>query len=259
MADLLEGAVKTPLGTFPKKSVAIAVVFVAALAGVVWYRNRNNTDPSLAGAAEINPATGYPFGSAEDAAALSAQNQYQFPSGGGGGGNTGSSGTQFLTNAEWSQYVITYMSDNDIVASTGPISAALGKYLSGQPVNTDETSLIQQAIAIANKPPIAGPTGYPPSINTSPATNPPPPTGGGGGDPNEPYLMATVKKGWSVDGWQNDVKRSPGGNPNLNWGLLEQWNPGIWNDITHETNTALRKFKYAKSYRINWTGKGGTL
>lgn len=178
----LSGTIKTPLGTVSKTNAAIAGGLVAVLVGVVWYRQKKNAspyDPTAAGTAEINPATGYPFGSVEDAAAMARQAQYVSPggsvggSGGGGGGSIGSGATpRFTNNGEWSQYVILYMSENDLIDDPSMLSAALGKYLAGQPVTTEQTSLIEQAIAIADKPPLAGSTGYPPSINTSPTAAP---------------------------------------------------------------------------------------
>jgi len=250
MAEMLEGTIKTPLGVFEKKTVAIVGGIVVGLAVVVWYRNKNaKPDPSLAGTSEINPATGYPYGSAEDAAALTAQNQYQFPSGSGGGGGGGGGGTQFTDNAQWTQYVITYMNDNDLVDDVSPLAAALGKYIAGQPVDAVQTSLIQQAIAIAGKPPLAGPSGYPPSINTEAVVQPPPPTNGGG---NTAPVIWLVKKGWHVEQWLADVRAHKDGNPGLYWEQLLALNPGV--DISANINwtkdLGSRTFKNQANYRI---------
>lgn len=251
--NLLEGTVKTPLGTYPKKTLAIVIGAVAVVGGIVYFRGKANaTDPSLAGASEINPATGYPYGSAEDAAAMAAQAAYISPGGvggGGGGGGSGGTGTpgRFTTNSEWSQYVITYMSDNDIVADVGPLSVALGKYLSGQPVTVEETSLIQQAIAIAEKPPNAGATGYPPSINTSAPVSPPPPTGGGGGAVPGPDT-ANVRGGWFVDQWILDFARQV--QPGFTWDKFIKLNPQASSNIAWKTQHQDNRFKSDAVYRV---------
>lgn len=170
MAD----SIKTPFGMVPKKQ---ALIF-GGIAGVVlligYYRYRQQKLTSAAGSNEINPATGYPFGSAEDAAALSTQNGYQYPATGGGGGGGGSSGgtsipgTGYVNNAQWSQAAIEYLTNSNSIVDSGALSAALGKYINGSPVTNTEKTLIEQAIAVVGQPPVAGPSGYPPHINQSP-------------------------------------------------------------------------------------------
>lgn len=182
MADLLSGSVNTPLGTYPKRTVFFASGFVIVLAGIVYYRSRNGTasgegDGTVPDSA-INPATGFPFGSAEDAAAMAAQGAYINPAQpyAPGGGSLGEFPTNvpgsFLNNAQWSQYVIDYFDTNGLVENTSQLSSAIGKYLSGQSIakGSSEESLVNQAIAIGGKPPIAGANGYPPSINTNNST-----------------------------------------------------------------------------------------
>jgi hypothetical protein len=71
------------------------------------------------------------------------------------------------------QAVIEYMTSNDLVADPSQLSAALGKYITGAYVTNDEQSLIQQAIAVQGHAPVAGPNGYPPSLNRTPPTAPP--------------------------------------------------------------------------------------
>lgn len=258
--NLLEGTVKTPIGTFPKKTVVLVGGGIAVLAVIVYFRQKANaTDPSLAGAAEINPATGYPFGSAEDAAAMAAQAAYISPggvgSGGGGGGGTDVPG-RFVSNSAWSQYVLTYMMDNDIISDASVLAGALGKYLAGQPVTPAEAGLISQAIAIADKPPLAGPTGYPPSINTQAVVQPPPPTGGGGGNAPTGEARWSVNAGWHVEQWMADVRTHKDGagnldgNPNLYWEQLSAWNPGVDGNINWTKDLGSRTFKRAATYRI---------
>lgn len=178
--------IDTPLGHVSKKTAIIGGGAAAVgLALLYRYEKQKQAAASAGANTEIDPATGYAYGSAEDAAALAAQGNYILPGGGGGGGTVGSipsGGTGlpqgFGSNAEWVQFVIQYVTDKDVVSDSGAaMSAALGIYITGQVPTSDQTSLIQQAIAIAGYPPISGPNGYPPHINTNPPgnTTPPPP------------------------------------------------------------------------------------
>jgi len=169
----LEGTVKTPLGTVQKKTLLIGVGAVALFGGIVWYRQRNlgGSSDVVAEDAPINPATGYPYGSPEDAAALQSQAAYVSPAAGGGGGGSSNippSNVGFTSNGQWVQAVIEYMTSNSLVEDPAQLSSALGKYVTGAYVTDAEQSLIQQAIAVQGHAPVAGPNGYPPSINKTP-------------------------------------------------------------------------------------------
>lgn len=88
-------------------------------------------------------------------------------------GNEGSTGTSgstggppFSSNAQWSQYVLNYFSTNgygDIPGRTD----AIGNYLTGAAVTQAQVQYIHDATAIAGQAPVAGASGYPPSIRTS--------------------------------------------------------------------------------------------
>src|SRR5579859_4409716 len=78
---------------------------------------------------------------------------------GGSQGGSGSGGPPFATNAAWASYAEAQLSG--IVDPTA-LSAAVGVYLTGRPASTDQVSLIDQAIAIAGYPPVAGPGNNPP-------------------------------------------------------------------------------------------------
>lgn len=191
----LEGTIKTPFGPVSKKTAVIGGVGIAVVGGIVWYRQKQTADQPDAYEAEINPATGYPYGSAEDAAALAAQDGYQSPviTGPSGGGNPGGSGssqtdTVVSTNAEWTQAVLAYVQDNGIMEDVAALSSAIGKYITGAYVNDTEVALINQAIAIKGQPPVAAVNGYPPNLNRTPpgsgGNTTPPPAGGGTTLPN---------------------------------------------------------------------------
>lgn len=80
-------------------------------------------------------------------------------------GNPGS----FTSNAQWAQYVEQQL-DNSGIDPTS-LSAAIGKYLTGQAMTTDQGDLVDQAIAIGGYPPVSGPSGYPPAMNISVTTS----------------------------------------------------------------------------------------
>jgi hypothetical protein len=173
--------VHTPLGNVKKEYLYVGAGALVIVLGVGYYRSKKASDAAAASASAgantgIDPATGYAYGSAEDAAALGAQGSYISPSqpyysGSGGGNYTGGSGQAFTSNAQWSQAAETYMLAADSGADANAIGNALGKYLTGSPVTSDQVSLIQTAIAFEGYPPVTGPTGFPPSINTSGATS----------------------------------------------------------------------------------------
>lgn len=172
-----------------KQTVYLAGGILLVVGGIAYYRSRQSTSAAASTAASttaannIDPATGYAYGSQEDQAALAGMagtgssdsasyvggqiigyDQYGNPiygSGENGGGSGGVPGG-FTNNAQWAQAAEQYM------GSTGAdsIAAALGKYITGQTVTADQTTIIQEAIAAEGYPPVAGTDGYPPSLRT---------------------------------------------------------------------------------------------
>lgn len=170
----LDGTIKTPMGDVSKKT-ALLVGGGLGIVAVIWYRGRKAKAATASAGANtgINPATGYPYGSPEDAAALAAQSAYVTPATGGGGSNIPTTGVGYTNNGQWTQAATTYLLDHQLVVDATALSQALGRYVTGQPCNDTDRTLIQQAIAVMGYPPVAGPTGYPPSINTSHPVTPP--------------------------------------------------------------------------------------
>lgn len=181
--------VKIPLVGETKKSTAVvAGLAVAGVFLVLWSRQRKaaaaGTDTG-----NIDPATGYPSGSPADQQALADQQAAQDTSGGlaglGPGGFTaapfygtgGSPGAVapgpggFVDNAEWAQYAQQYLTQNT-GASPAAVGQALGAYIQGQPLTPEEIQVVEEAIAFAGKPPVAGAHGDPPGFRT--AHKPPP-------------------------------------------------------------------------------------
>jgi hypothetical protein len=174
----LEGTIHTPVGTVQKKTALMLGAGVAAVTGIIWYRQKKlaESTPTVP-EAEINPATGYPYGSPEDAAALAQQNSYVSPPANpGGGSNVPQSNVGYTSNGQWTQAAIETMTANGSISDPAALSAALGKYITGAYVAADDANtnnLIQQAIATVGYPPISGPSGYPPSINRTPPSGTP--------------------------------------------------------------------------------------
>lgn len=196
-----------PLASLSKNEKIGLGIGSAALLGFTLYRyqKQKTADAATAAAAaaaqapgtgagssdQIDPATGFPYGSAEDAAALTAQSGYNSPIGGLGysdtsylyGGNPGYPGSGipitggYTSNAQWSQAAENYLVQT-VGADPNTVGNALGKYITGGVVDDAQTAIINQAIAFNGYPPISGPGGYPPSIRTgSPTPTTPPPTG----------------------------------------------------------------------------------
>lgn len=180
----LDGTVKVPLAGEISKKTALMVGLGGGLLIVVYIRRRNadatsasaSTDPSTADPSTIDPATGYVYGTPEDAQALADQSAYSTGQQYGGGGGPISSGTggttvnPVATNDEWSRQSVTYLVNHG--AKFAEVSSALSKYLAGEAVSAEEKSIILQAIAFEGKPPNAGEAGYPPSIRETTGSTP---------------------------------------------------------------------------------------
>jgi hypothetical protein len=179
--------VKLPgVGPVSKKWLGIVAVGSVVTVGYVLMRRKSKAAAAASSATTatdtIDPATGDIAGSAQDQADLASLQTGGYGSGMYGGGSTlgnyggylaaspagaaipGSGG--FSTNGEWAQ-----QAEADLANPPG-LSNALGQYLTARTLNSSDQGLVDQAIAEEGYPPVAGPSGYPPSMHTSP-------TGGG--------------------------------------------------------------------------------
>lgn len=188
---MAEGTVKL-FGSHVKKGYVYAggaVVAGAAAVGYVRSKRAGGTATAPAAgdgsttdssglAAGIDPATGYPTGSAADTEALGALSGVGGFGGGGGFITTGSSAAPaFTTNGQWAQNAEAYLTSSAGADAT-TVSSALGKYLTGQALTANQADVVEQAIAFDGYPPQSGSTGFPPSLNMQ--------SGGGGGDTGDP-------------------------------------------------------------------------
>lgn len=181
----LEGTIHTPMGNVSKKTALIVGVGGVGVLLIAYYRSKKNAASSAASStdtsqstdsANIDPATGFPYGSPEDIQALQSQQMIgggfgPVYGGGGnpGGGTPGQPGT-FTTNAQWSQYAEDYLV-NTVGLNASDVGLALGKYLTGQAVTTDQVTIINQAIAFAGPVPVPGANGNPPGFTEVPGGN----------------------------------------------------------------------------------------
>jgi len=173
------------VGGVSKKALAIGGGSAALLIGVIYLRKRK----SQSAPAATGDTTGTDTTGSGDYVDPGLQDTSQGPVYGSTGyydpntgqwvyGSTGTGQAAATTNQAWAQNAIAYLSGQG--ADPGALSAALGAYLAGQPVSSDQVSLIDQAIAAEGYPPQAGPSGYPPGINES-GTPSQGGTGGSGG------------------------------------------------------------------------------
>jgi hypothetical protein len=199
--------IRLPLvGPVSKKWVVIVAGGSVLTIGYIVIRKRKASAAAASSAAsgtasdatgQIDPQTGDIAGSAQDQVDLAAMQSggtygtAGFGLGGAGGyvisppaAATIPGAGGFTTNGEWVQQAEQDLGGLGIDAVA--LSAALGKYLTARPLSPAEQSLVDQAIAAENYPPVAGPGGYPPAMHTTP-TGP----GGTGGTP-PPAAMVTV-------------------------------------------------------------------
>lgn len=148
---------------------------VVIIGGIAYYRYRQNKNASTSTTtAQIDPATGYPYGSPQDAQALADQGSYQTPqdygygSGSGGGGGTGGgSSNNIVNNQQWYEAAL-----GKVLGPRKAVADALSKYLAGEKVSPQEKAYVEQAIAAENYPPNGGANGYPPHIREGGAPGP---------------------------------------------------------------------------------------
>lgn len=112
----------------------------------------------------------------------------------GPGGGTAPSGPPFSTNAQWSQYVLDYFTQNQYSDISGRTDA-IGLYIAGQPLTAQQATYIHDATAIGGNPPVSGPGNFPPSLRVSGTTS------ASGAPGQSPGLSVTPYKGYANFGW----------------------------------------------------------
>lgn len=185
----LPGIGKVPKGWI----IAVGAISVGVL-GYAWYKHKQSSASSGTASTGTTPtaSTGDPFppdgtvgdptdpNSTDPATGLTygdeQQGSYGFGfggtgyggfggyGGGTGGGTGGGGGGGFTTNGQWAQQAEADL--GNIGVDPVALAAALGKYLTGQALTSDQQGLVDQAIALEGYPPVAGPSNYPPNMKT---------------------------------------------------------------------------------------------
>lgn len=171
---------KTKVGPLPLG------VWLAAAVVIFWYVGRKKktstggaqTDPA-GNTGPIDPATGYVYGSAQDAAGLAANHAGSGGDGTGPGTSGGSTvaGT-YADNTAWANAAINYLVSIGVDATAA--NSAITQFLASQPLTTNQQAVVNLAIQRIGAPPSPPQPGTaPPPIVTPPgpgqvyATNPP--------------------------------------------------------------------------------------
>jgi hypothetical protein len=150
--DEAAGYVPSGSGALPYGGTGGTSGTIAASAAYPWDGTYNNPNDPYS----MDSATGNTYGN-------------EGYTGTGPGGGTTPTGPPFTTNAQWSQYVLQYFSDNSFSDVSGRADA-VGLYIAGDSVSAQQKQYIDDAIAIGGPPPVAGSGGFPPSIKTSGST-----------------------------------------------------------------------------------------
>jgi hypothetical protein len=95
----------------------------------------------------------------------------------------------------------------DPTHSPATVSAALGKYLAGGTLTSDQASIVSLAIAAVGDPPVPGANGYPPAVHTSAPGGQPKP---GSGTGKEIGKRHTASGTTSLNTWAKNNKTTAG-------------------------------------------------
>lgn len=192
-----KGTVKIFGQAVSKKTLMVAGVVAGGVLAYAYYRkSKSSSSASTAAgtgtadttaAGNIDPVTGYPYGSAEDTAALAAQQDsgldtnagsdidpetgYPYDSsqdlaalgytdtgtgtGTGGGGGSVSSVT---TNAQWEQECIANLQAGGVAQSVvSDAESGLPRYLAKLSLSGGQATAVQMAVGLTGPPPVGGP------------------------------------------------------------------------------------------------------
>ncbi len=147
------------------KPVFYGTLGVIGLGAIVYYRHKqataSATPADTTGTDNINPNTGFAYGSPEDQAALAQQSGYVGdPFGGGSYGTSGSTGTPPPVTAppetreQWISHAQNILPNGHSAA----VRQALVEVLSGLTVTSDERRIFLEAVGVLGQPPGGYPT-----------------------------------------------------------------------------------------------------
>ena len=194
-----KGSVKLFGQHMSKKTLGVAALVGVGVIGYAYYRkSKGASSASTATTATTDPATGYPYGSAEDTAALAAQDSgtntnlsgvgsygaidpntgipyaQEVATGGGGATGTGTTTTTAsITNAQWEQEAISDLEAGGVAQSViNDAESGLPRYLAKLKLSSGQATAVQMAVGLAGPPPEGGPFSI---IPAAPAPIPFPP------------------------------------------------------------------------------------
>lgn len=144
---MIGGTIDIPkVGQVPKVAAYGIGAVAAGYVGWRWWQSRNSAASS---AAPTDPGF-------EDPGTLPGVNG-AVPSDGSFGGTTGGTGDagtgQITTNSAWSNDALAKLTATGSY-DAGLVAAALGNYLGGQPLSSDQQSIVRAAIAVSGYPPV---------------------------------------------------------------------------------------------------------
>lgn len=167
--------IKVPVIGKVKPVYIIAGLGALGVAMILYFRHADSSASSAADSADIDPATGFPYGSAQDTAALAGSSGLDsgldgstgidpttgFPAGSQQDltaleqlyGTTGTTTTVApTTDAQWAADVQTTLSQIGYTSTS--IATALGLYLARQSLTSDQAGIIRVALAEVGPPPV---------------------------------------------------------------------------------------------------------
>jgi hypothetical protein len=208
------------VGTVQRRWVYIGGGLVVVIVGYAYLARRR----SASAAPTIDPATGSLAGGGY---------VNPVPDAVGGSAAVDSTPDSIDTNSAW---VLQVLGDLESLGWDAQFAAsALGKYLAGSPVTSDELNLIRTARGLRGNPPEGAP---------EPLVVP------GGGPPSQPppsgEIKAVAYAGSFSDEWINAQTAAYG----TYYHQLILWNPGFRANITNDPVPAHRKFIRTETYTV---------
>lgn len=179
----------------------IGGIGVAVIVFYMWSMKKSSGSSSQSTDPNIDPATGVPYsaeystggGYSNPYGASSSLSGYYDPGTGAFISGSGSTVTSPATNASWAQQVEAYLVTNAGYSATD-VAAAIGKALTGQPLNTDQAAIVAAAKGFFGEPP----QGMPPQLVTG--------TTGQSSTNATPISPYTVSGQMSFGEWDNNAE-----------------------------------------------------
>lgn len=163
----------------PRTPFLFGLVGAAGVTGYILWRKHAQGGSAVPSAAGYGYGTGYGYGAgygyglgiAQYGYGLSGGFGYGFGYGGispGVGVSVPPVATAPASNSLWASAAESALSADGFNPAT--VAAALGKYLTGGTLTSDQTTIVQAAIGVEGYPPVAGADGYPPKLHTQAST-----------------------------------------------------------------------------------------